>query len=374
MSNCASLHWLAISLFGMLLGCGDKAGNSTAFRNPQAMEQAHLIISASDPRIAVMGRTETLENGRVRFAYPGVTLKFTAEGRSGFLLASSSTSQSYLDIILDGGKPRAVKLTTSVQPIPLFSGEEREKHTVEIIHRSETWHGVVTVQSVELSDGELLAAPRLPTQRLLILGDSVTCGEAIERTSECKKDTSWWNLRLSYGMLAAKALDAQVHLVCFGGRGLIRSWNGKTDEQNLPDYFELAIADAQNPIPWDHDRYSPDTILSAIGTNDFSEGIPDRETYVNAYVKLIHRLFEVHPQARIALTEGAILSGDKKAALSEYLAETVRRIDHPYVYVIPSAHYPGDDCDAHPTKAQHAAMAEDLVRLLSTNLKRPNNP
>src|SRR5690606_40119588 len=60
----------------------------------------------------------------------------------------------------------------------------------------------------------------------------ISCGEAIERTAECKKDTSWWNPRRSYGMLAAQALDAQVHLVCFGGRGLIRSWNGKTDEQD----------------------------------------------------------------------------------------------------------------------------------------------
>src|SRR5690606_39121774 len=292
-------------------------------RSPQPMENSHLSISASDPRIAVMGRTETLENGSLRFAYPGVTLKFNAQGRSGFLLASSSTNQSYLEVIVDGGEPQVVKLTTNLQPIQLFSGEERTAHTVEIIHRSETWHGVVTVQAVKLLGGELLAAPKLPTKRLLILGDSATCGEAIERTAECKKDTSWWNPRLSYGMLAAKALDAQVHLVCFGGRGFIRSWNGKTDEQNLPDYFELAIADAQNPIPWNHDRYSPDIILSAIGTNDFSEGIPDRDTYIDTYVELIYRLFELHPQARIVLTEGAILGGDKKAALREYLAETV---------------------------------------------------
>src|SRR5690606_12198664 len=109
-------------------------------------------------------------------------------------------------------------------------------------------------------------------------------------------------------MLTAKALDAQVHLVCFGGRGLIRSWNGKTDEQNLPDYFEYAIADAHNPVAWDHSRYSPDLILSAIGTNDFSQGIPDREDYINAYTKLAYRLLDVHPQAKIVLTEGAILA------------------------------------------------------------------
>lgn len=370
MNKSGHWHWLIFSLFGMLLGCAEKEHNLITSGSPQSMEKTHLAISASDPRIAVMGRTETLENGSLRFGYPGVTLKFNAESRAAFLLASSSTNQSYLEIILDGGEPQVVKLTTSVQRIPLFRGEQRSAHTVEIIHRSETWHGVVTAQAIELANGDLLASPRLPTKRLLILGDSVTCGEAIERTAECKKDTSWWNPRRSYGMLAAQALDAQVHLVCFGGRGLIRSWNGKTDEQNLPDYVELAIADAANPIPWNHDRYSPDIILSAIGTNDFSEGIPDRETYINTYVKLVHRLFALHPRARIALTEGAILSGDKKAALSEYLAETARRVNNPQLSIVPSAHHPGDDCDAHPTKDQHAAMARALTPLLQQILNR----
>lgn len=196
---------------------------------------------------------------------------------------------------------------------------------------------------------------------MLVLGDSVTCGEAIDRVAGEQKNTRWWNARESYGMLTAKALNAQVNLVCWGGRGLIRSWNGKTDEANLPDFYEYAVGDNNPEFKWDHQQFQPDLIVSAIGTNDFSPGIPDRETYVTAYVKLINKLLANHPQAHIAITEGAILNGEKKLALIDYIREAISRVNNTHVHQVTSNNYPGDAQDAHPTKEQHAAMAKDLT-------------
>ena len=70
---------------------------------------------------------------------------------------------------------------------------------------------------------------------------------------------------------------------------------------------------------------TPDLIVSAIGTNDFTPGIPARDAYVNEYVALVQALLRDHPQARVVLTEGAILDGEKKAALRGYIDETIRR-------------------------------------------------
>lgn len=328
------------------------------------LDSAVITILATDARLQVSGRTQALDDGGLRFGYPGVSVKFNTSGRSASLQAYSSSDQSYLEIIVDDEKPRAVKLSSSSQTIPLFNDPQPGNHQVEVIHRSETWHGVVTLENLTIEDGQFLPVTDQPKRRMLILGDSVTCGEAIERVPECQKDTSWWNPRLSYGLLTAASLDAQAHLVCYGGRGLVRTWDGKTTDLNLPDFFELAIPDQQPQIQWDHSQYSPDLILSAIGTNDFSIGIPDREQYVNTYVSLIDRLLALHPNAQIILTEGAILDGDKKARLRDYLAEAKSRVNDSRVHVVSSKHYPGDDCDAHPTKAQHAAMANDLTPLL----------
>ncbi len=343
---------------------------SAAFTHAETKTSEMLLnsIPATDSHIASMGRIEKNSDGSARFAFPGVSFFINFEGNSLSLEAVSSGDQSYIEAIVDNGEPRIIKLSSSPQTIKLVQGDSVKKRSVEIIHRSETWHGVVTFKKLT-TDGKFNTAPVLPKRKVLVLGDSVTCSEAIDRIDGGKKDTSWWNPRLSYGMLSAKTLNAQVNLVCMGGRGLIRSWNGKTDENNLPDYYQFAIPADNNPVSWDHTQYNPDLIVSAIGTNDFSSGIPDKEIYVSAYVKLLLTLLSNHKHAQIVLTEGAILNGDKKTALIDYLVEAVKRVDDKRVHIAKSTHYPGDKTDAHPTKEQHAAMAKDLAPQLKAIMK-----
>src|SRR5690606_10388509 len=97
------------------------------------------------------------------------------------------------------------------------------KHCAEIIHLTETWLGVVTLAGIR-TDGELESPPTLPERRLLFIGDSVTCGEAVVRRPGCQKNETWWDPTQSYGALTATALNAQYQLVCFGGKGVVRDW------------------------------------------------------------------------------------------------------------------------------------------------------
>jgi len=340
----------------------------SAFSLADDKGQSVNLLPATAKQVATMGRIETNGDGSVRFSYPGVSLWVNFEGKSLSVDVQSSSDQSYLEVIVDHGEPKAIKLPSALKSITLVSEAAVKKHSVEIIHRSETWHGVVTLKQFT-SDGKFLAPPKLPKRKMLVLGDSVTCGEAIERVEGGKKDTSWWNPRLSYGMLTAQALNAQVQLVCMGGHGLTRTWDGKTNELNLPDYYQLTIPDQANPVKWDQTKYEPDLIVSAIGTNDFSKDTPDREAYVNAYVKFVSKLLNDHKHAQVVLTEGAILNGEKKAALADYIAETVKRVNSKRLHIATSTYYPGDKTDAHPTKEQHAAMAKDLVPQLKAVMK-----
>jgi hypothetical protein len=70
----------------------------------------------------------------------------------------------------------------------------------------------------------------------------VTCGEAVGRSDGeaklCKKDSGTWDPYASYGMRLARALDAQAHLVCYGGRGLVRDWRGRS---NVRAYVAEAV-------------------------------------------------------------------------------------------------------------------------------------
>ena len=326
-------------------------------------EPTMTSIAATNTLINHMGRNEKKIDGSLRFAYPGVSFLINFEGKTLTLDAKSSGNQSYLDIIIDGHTTKTIQLSPAFKTINLVDENISKKHSIEIVHRSETWHGIVTFKQFS-TDGKFTQTAAQPNRKILVLGDSVTCGEAIDRIAGDTKNSSWWNPRLSYGMLTAKILQAQVNLVCFGGRGLIRSWNGKTDEQNLPDFYQLAIADSTHPARWNHAEYEPDVIVSTIGTNDFSQGIPDREIYINAYVTFLRTLLDNHPHAQLLLSTGAILEGDKKTALIEYINEAIKRVGRKQIHFVASSHYQGDGIDIHPTKEQHQKMAAELTTQL----------
>jgi lysophospholipase L1-like esterase len=316
-------------------------------------------LRADDARVTRMGRTVPAPEGGLRFGYPGVTVGVSFTGTR-LSVEMAGGAGSLVDVVVDGAMAATLRPGTQPRSIEVLKDAAPGPHRVELVHRTETWLGVVSIARFA-TDGRFEASPPLPSRKMLVLGDSVTCGANMERPGSDRNNPEWWNARLSYGMLAARALDAQVQLVCYGGRGLVRSYNGKTDEAQLPAFYGMAIADAAHPEAWDPAGYAPDLILVAIGTNDFTPGIPEHASYVAAYEGFVRTLLRQHPQACIALTEGAILNGEKKAALRSYLEETVARVGSPRVRLTPSEHHPGDAQDAHPTTSQHAAMADELA-------------
>ena len=336
-------------MFGTLLAAGAVGASET--------------VRADDARISRMGRTASEPDGALRFGYAGVTLGLAVAG-SRLSMDATGGAGSMVDVVVDGGAPLTLRLAPRPRSYDLFKDASPGPHRVEIVHRTETWQGVPAIAGFS-TDGHVLQAPPLPAHKLLVLGDSVSCGAGMERPggpdAVDKNQPSWWNARVSYGMLLGRALNAQVQLVCYGGRGLVRSWNGHTDEYQLPAFYALAIPDAAHPVEWKQADYQPDLILVAIGTNDFTQGIPERAAYVDAYTAFVRTLLRDHPHARIALTEGAILDGEKKAALSEDIAAAVARLGDMRVHAIPSIHHPGDAADAHPLTSQHAEMARELA-------------
>ena len=76
----------------------------------------------------------------------------------------------------------------------------------------------------------------------------------------------------------------------------------------------------------------------------------------------MRRLLRDHPHARIALTVGALLEGCEKATLFGYIRDAMARVGNERVHLLaPMAHQPGDAVNDHPTTAQHAAMAAELL-------------
>lgn len=332
------------------------------------------LIPPSDARVAVMGRVDRAAPDRMRIGYPGVALRLRFEGSSLAMRVACDTPLSAVGVRVDGGEPRALALQAGEHDVTLAEALPPGAHSVEVVHRTETWKGIVTLRGFLLGPGGRVLPPDpWPRRRILFIGDSVTCGEGAAAGRRPPKDSSWWDASSSYGMLLARTFDAQCHLVCYGGRGLIRDWRGKSDVLNAPQFFHLAIPEETAAPAWDHSAYEPDVVFVSLGTNDFNLAIgalPEQEAFVTAYVGFVRAIRARHPQAYVLLTEGAIVSDaadpgrPQRTVLREYLAETARRLGDARVRVLAGRHYAGDSSDGHPTHEQHAAMARDLEPLI----------
>ena len=324
------------------------------------------VLANNNAGIIFEGRHATEPSGAVRLGFPGVTAHLRFRGQTLTMRATASTDDLYFDVSLDGAAPSLLRLHHGEGEYTLVQADRAAEHTVAVMHRNENWHGTATILGFDPgAGGVLLAPPDLPRRKLMFIGDSVTCGEMTAYAPEREMhDKANWSARLSYGMILARHLGAQCHLVSYGGRGIIRDWQGIRDTRNAPQFYELALPD-DPAARWDHARYVPDAVGIQLGTNDFSQGIPDQNELVNACVEFVRKIRRDAPAALIFVMDSPIVQdepdrGPRRTALHAYLEQVVARLGDAKVILAPLSHYPGVPGNGHPTGQEHEAMAAEL--------------
>jgi lysophospholipase L1-like esterase len=333
-------------------------------------------LPAQLQRLRVEGRAATGADGRIEMGFPGVTLHLRCRGTALGLALDASNDAAFLDVLVDGLAPVRLRAHAGPGTYPLLpAGIAPGEHVITVVRRNESWQGTLAVLRVEPGVGtELLDPPAAPNRRLLFIGDSVTGGEIAAfdakdpLTGKLAHNEQAANARLSYGYVVARQLGAECHLVSYGGRGVIRDWQGIRATANAPQFYELARPDDPT-VRWDHARYVPDAVGVALGTNDFNQGVPDQNEFVNAYVELLRKIRRDAPHAWIFLLESPILvdapgQPPKRSVLRGYLERVVAQAADERVRVAPIGHYPGLPGNGHPVASEHAAMADELRPLV----------
>lgn len=324
-------------------------------------------VSPTSDLMQIEGRYACDEHGSITMAYPGVTLHLKFEGAGILLNLNAAKEELYLDVKMDDQDYEWTALDEGEQEIEI-SASEPGIHTLQIIRRNETWQGLLSISSIEVIDGSLLQMDPLPGKKLMFIGDSITCGDSCDIREEGPHTRGFeHNGRLSYGYQISRILGAQCHLVSYGGRGVIRDWQGNRAVNNAPIFYERALADEEDSR-WNHGKYVPDAIGVCLGTNDFSRGIPDQNEFVNAYVEFVRKLKRDAPDADIFLIDSPMFGlegpdGVKRAALSMYLDQVVEFIGCDSVKHVELGHYPGRPENAHPVAKEQRAIAEVLAPL-----------
>lgn len=318
-----------------------------------------------------MGRVELSERSAL-MGFPGITIRFAYSGAAPAIRMTADSAECYFNLSCNGWEPVVIHLKKGANEIALPTGRAPAGGwAVDIVRRTESWMGTASFDGVALPAGcELLGPPPFPGRKLMFVGDSFTCGEYDERfPPENDSTPRSTNAARSYGMVLGRWLGAQVHLVCYGGRGITRNWDGRTDVNIVPVFFPRTLPDTVGSR-WDPARYQPDVIVINDGT-DFDAGGQDESKFVEAYAAFVAQVRAAYPKAYLLLTESAFQSdgsdGRSRAARDQLLrtitAVTERRhaCGDMRVRVVRTGFFPGTPTNPHLVAFQHEQIALDLL-------------
>lgn len=321
--------------------------------------------------IKYSGRFDFTEEEGPRFAWPktSITINFEGDKLSAEL---ESENLDYFLVVLDGRiyinclPVKKKKIYNLVQDI------KYGKHKVELVKKTESSISTAIFYGFELHNGKLLDKDKEKDLKIEIFGDSITCGYGIESENENSiyEDISA-NSYLAYGSIAARELNANIHLTSWSGLGLVRNY-GDTPRP-LPERIEWITPQNEDRI-WDFKSYIPNIVVINLGTNDFNGYTPTRENYVNGYKTLINRIRGYYgKETKIICALGPCIDGKDIINVREYINSGI--VEHfnykgdENIFFLEHEHQKAENGYAqayHPSALTHALISKELVNKIKS--------
>lgn len=322
------------------------------------------------PGVRFVGRVDTSDPSVARFAWSGtgVVARFTGN----YVGVTLGGTQQYT-VVIDGvAQP---KLVSSGGHHVLATGLPWREHRVEIYRRLEAAQGESEFHGFDFGAGRLLSPPRAAQRRIEIIGDSNSCGYGNEGAGpSCPFTPDTENHYLSYGAIAARSLGAELSTLCWSGKGVVCNYGDGPESciDPLPVFLDRTLPERADSS-WDHSRAQPHAVVINLGANDISTSIDPTQAELEAgYVQLLERTRERYPAALVLATLGPMRP--ERAFLREYLQGAVQlRVeagDSNVMWVDLPETDPlnGFGCDGHPSLRTHEILAEELARVLESEL------
>lgn len=334
---------------------------------------------ASDKRIEIMGRHQVQETGAVTFGASGVTFHIKFRGsRLEAVIGDEfrdSTSYNWFTVKVDDRTPSRFRTRKGKRIYALADSLEDETHTVVLSKATEGQNGRNSL--VEVRTEELLQANSLSGRKIEFIGNSITSGYGLDSQAiPCSLGT-WFDQHhawYAYGPRIARRMDAQWMLSSVSGMGMYRNWNSPGPV--MPDVYKgIYMSYSDTTSNWDFDLYTPDLVVIALGTNDFSDGDGDKprpelngDAFVNEYTAFTSQVRQNYPGAKILVMNSPGLDSTKNSELTTYLERVIRNLnnkgeDEIYLFTFHDRYLEG--CDGHPGKKGHKVMADSLEPVIS---------
>lgn len=272
----------------------------------QVLAQAGAQIYFSPWNWAFTGAAAVSNTPGAYFKISFTGQRLAASFNTDWLRAAGYPGSSYpvVTTIVDGGPPSRQSLSPTCSQLDLLEGLalNADPHHVHhaVVHFTAThfdhgdrWNTPVAalrLTRLDLAPGATLAAPAVRPHRLLVYGDSHS--EGVELT-DAGSLTAHQDARRAFPHQLARAWDAEVGVVAFGGAGYIEP----VLEANLPGAIVTwdqvwnnvsRLSDQGHLVP------APDAVLSALGDND-----PDNPHVSRAVTTLARAWRKAAPDAQL---------------------------------------------------------------------------
>jgi hypothetical protein len=345
----------------------------------RVVSQVHIVtdapalpvtVSSTDPAVRYVGRFDLSAEPMAAWSASSVVIKF--HGTDLNALLSDDKGRNVWQIEVDGQPTDKLLIGQGKHLYRLATGLSEGDHLARLVKATEIYEGTTQFLGFQLSaGGALLPAPVSP-YRLEVIGDSISCGAAVDgKPGEIEANNVWENAYESYGEVTARRFGADYVCIAYSGRKL---W---------PDNTVTELYDEITPVHpasvWDFSKFIPQAVIISLSTNDFGKKQPngqplDQVGWVAAYEKFIGRLRGHYPAADIYCASSPMLTGqkltDSKACLMKIASDLNAAGDAKVHYLeLPSQdHKDGIGGAYHPNAKTHQLIADVIVARLTQDL------
>jgi len=320
----------------------------------------------------------TSDGTGVQFDWSGVTFTYTFTG--------TSISMQ----LVDNGNYYSVRIDGTVQPTPVHADnranqtyslatglDSTKSHTITVLKRTEPFNGPIAVfKGFSVNNGPLVVKPNPPKtgRRLEFWGDSITCGYGDLGTSyDCHFSADTEDETVAYGPVTGRSLNADVSVVAWSGKGVVRNYGdtNPTSPDPMPIYLPSNTGNnLNNKYNW---SWIPSAVVINLGTNDYSTNpTPSYAQFSGGYVNMTNLVRTNYGKTVPIFTVCGPLIGDPCCANIKNITATLNSQGDPNVHYVDMQNilsFPADyGCDYHPAVSGQQKMANVLIPVLKSVL------
>ncbi|WP_374013648.1 GDSL-type esterase/lipase family protein [Pseudoxanthomonas koreensis] len=311
--------------------------------------------------------------GLVRRQWPGTYFETAFDGTEAAFRVGPG--EVHLRVGVDG---TAIPLLRPAPGLYRVAGLAPGPHRLRVDVVSESQAGATVFGGFHARAGTTPIAPTPRPRQIEFIGDSHTVGYGnTSATRNCTREEVWRTTDTSQGIAprVARHFDADYQVNAISGRGIVRNYDGGPGHTLPQAYPYTLFEDAQ---PYLAQAWSPQVIVIALGTNDFTtplrpgEHWPTRQAlhrdFQAGYAGFVRELRARNPAAEVVLWATDLADGEI-AAQVEQVVQALHAAGEQRVQFVRIGGLQMSACDWHPGLADDQAIAAAIIAELE---RRPD--